>query len=271
MTNKNSKVPALIGAGIGLATFLAVALLPALLYGGYAGVLLAGGIFGTPVTASFGGPRPHRLRDGPRRHRGRLALRGRRRGGWRGGRRAPPGRPGREEGRREGVAPDRETRERPTPRALDPRGSGASCSAHPPQARTNSTSVRIPNPVPALRHVAALLRGVRGARDVEVRPGGLLRERVEEVGRADGAAEPLAGVLHVGAVALQLLLQRLDQREPPHLLAGGARRGEHRVHHRAVRAEEPGGRHPERDHARAGERRDVRSSPPASSGAPPTR
>jgi hypothetical protein len=55
MTTKtsNSKLPALVGAGIGLATFLAVALLPALLYGGYAGVLLAGGIFGTPVTASF--------------------------------------------------------------------------------------------------------------------------------------------------------------------------------------------------------------------------
>jgi hypothetical protein len=53
MTNTN-KTPALVGAGIGLAAFLAVALLPALLYGGYAGVLLAGGIFGTPVTASIG-------------------------------------------------------------------------------------------------------------------------------------------------------------------------------------------------------------------------
>jgi hypothetical protein len=50
---KNAKVPALVGAGVGLALFLAVALLPALLYGGYAGVMLAGGIFGTPVTASF--------------------------------------------------------------------------------------------------------------------------------------------------------------------------------------------------------------------------
>jgi hypothetical protein len=39
----------LIGAAVGLALFLAVALLPALLYGGYAGVVLAGGIFGTPV------------------------------------------------------------------------------------------------------------------------------------------------------------------------------------------------------------------------------
>ncbi len=53
MTNTN-KTPALVGAGLGLATFLAVALLPAMLYGGYAGVLLAGGIFGTPVTAGLG-------------------------------------------------------------------------------------------------------------------------------------------------------------------------------------------------------------------------
>ena len=53
MTNTR-KIPSLVGAGIGLAVFLALALLPSLLYGGYAGVLLAGGIFGTPVTASFG-------------------------------------------------------------------------------------------------------------------------------------------------------------------------------------------------------------------------
>lgn len=53
MTTHTNKVPALVGAGIGLATFLAVALLPSLLYGGYAGVLLASGIFGAPVAASF--------------------------------------------------------------------------------------------------------------------------------------------------------------------------------------------------------------------------
>ncbi len=53
MTTKNTKLPAVIGAGLGLIAFLAVALLPALLYGGYAGVLLAGGIFGTPVAATF--------------------------------------------------------------------------------------------------------------------------------------------------------------------------------------------------------------------------
>jgi hypothetical protein len=49
----SKKIPTLVGAGIGLALFLAIALLPAMLYGGYAGVLLAGGIFGTPVQATF--------------------------------------------------------------------------------------------------------------------------------------------------------------------------------------------------------------------------
>jgi hypothetical protein len=48
-----SKTFTLIGLGLGLAIFLAVGLLPSILYGGYAGVLLAGGIFGTPVDASF--------------------------------------------------------------------------------------------------------------------------------------------------------------------------------------------------------------------------
>jgi hypothetical protein len=45
----NTKLATLIGSGIGLALFLAVALLPAVLYGGYAGLMLASGIFGTPV------------------------------------------------------------------------------------------------------------------------------------------------------------------------------------------------------------------------------
>ena len=49
----NKKIPTLIGAGIGLALFLAVGLLPAMLYGGYAGLLLAGGIFGTPVVPTL--------------------------------------------------------------------------------------------------------------------------------------------------------------------------------------------------------------------------
>jgi hypothetical protein len=49
----NRKSYTLIGAGIGLALFLVVALLPSLLYGGYAGVLLASGIVGTPVKSTL--------------------------------------------------------------------------------------------------------------------------------------------------------------------------------------------------------------------------
>jgi len=47
------KTPTIIGAAVGLALFLALGLLPALLYGGYAGVMLASGISGTPVQATF--------------------------------------------------------------------------------------------------------------------------------------------------------------------------------------------------------------------------
>ncbi len=50
MTRKTST---LIGAAVGLALFLAVGLLPSLVYGGYAGVLLAGGIFSAPITPTF--------------------------------------------------------------------------------------------------------------------------------------------------------------------------------------------------------------------------
>jgi len=49
----NRKTFSIIGAGTGLALFLGVALLPALLYGGYAGVLLATGIFGSPLHATL--------------------------------------------------------------------------------------------------------------------------------------------------------------------------------------------------------------------------
>jgi hypothetical protein len=48
----NRKTYSLIGAAIGLAAFLALGLLPALLYGGYAGLLLAGALLGSPVQAS---------------------------------------------------------------------------------------------------------------------------------------------------------------------------------------------------------------------------
>jgi hypothetical protein len=50
MTTKNFT---LVGSALGLSLFLTVGLLPAALYGGYAGVLLASGIFGTPVAATW--------------------------------------------------------------------------------------------------------------------------------------------------------------------------------------------------------------------------
>jgi hypothetical protein len=53
-TRSAHRTSTLVGAGLGLVTFLAVALLPSITYGGFAGLLLAGGIYGTPVTASFG-------------------------------------------------------------------------------------------------------------------------------------------------------------------------------------------------------------------------
>ncbi len=43
----------MIGAAVGLVAFLAFALLPTILYGGYAGVMLAGGILGTPIQATL--------------------------------------------------------------------------------------------------------------------------------------------------------------------------------------------------------------------------
>jgi hypothetical protein len=52
-TKSPYKLHTLVGAGLGLVTFLAVGLLPTVLYGGYAGVLLAGLVSGTPVVATF--------------------------------------------------------------------------------------------------------------------------------------------------------------------------------------------------------------------------
>jgi hypothetical protein len=50
MTRKTLTVA---GAAVGLAAFLALGLLPSLLYGGYAGVMLAGAVLGTPVAATL--------------------------------------------------------------------------------------------------------------------------------------------------------------------------------------------------------------------------
>jgi len=44
----------LVGAGVGVVVFLAVALLPSLVYGGVAGVQLAGGLFGSSNAPTAG-------------------------------------------------------------------------------------------------------------------------------------------------------------------------------------------------------------------------
>jgi hypothetical protein len=46
-----NKTAAVLGAFAGASLFIVFALVPALVYGGYAGLLLAGGIFGNPVPA----------------------------------------------------------------------------------------------------------------------------------------------------------------------------------------------------------------------------
>ncbi|MBI5067957.1 MAG: hypothetical protein HZB56_06930 [Deltaproteobacteria bacterium] len=43
----------IVGAGFGIAAFLAIGLLPSLVYGGYAGIVLAGALFGTPVASTL--------------------------------------------------------------------------------------------------------------------------------------------------------------------------------------------------------------------------
>jgi hypothetical protein len=50
---RRNKTVAVAGAVLGFALFLGVGLLPSLMYGGYAGLMLAGGIFGTPVPATL--------------------------------------------------------------------------------------------------------------------------------------------------------------------------------------------------------------------------
>src|SRR3989454_2991059 len=71
----------------------------------------------------------------------------------------------------------------------------------------------------ALRDVRALALAPVGAGDVEVRPGGVAGELAEEGGAGVGAAGAPAGVLHVGHVALDLLVVFFPERQLPHALA----------------------------------------------------
>jgi len=47
------KTPAVVGSIVAIVAFGLVAAIPAAMYGGYAGVLLAGGLFGTPLPQIF--------------------------------------------------------------------------------------------------------------------------------------------------------------------------------------------------------------------------
>ena len=60
----------------------------------------------------------------------------------------------------------------------------------------------------------------RRAGDVGVDPVALADELAQEERRGDRSAPAFAGVLQVGDVALQLILQIFEQRQPPELLAG---------------------------------------------------
>jgi hypothetical protein len=53
-TTRSNRTPTLVGAGVGLVAFLAVGLLPTLVYGGYAGVVLAAALSGAPVGPALG-------------------------------------------------------------------------------------------------------------------------------------------------------------------------------------------------------------------------
>src|SRR5437867_13067720 len=70
-----------------------------------------------------------------------------------------------------------------------------------------------------LRDVRTLALAPVGAGDVEVRPDGVARELAEEGRGRDGAAGAPAGVLHVGHVALDLLVVFFPEPQLPHALA----------------------------------------------------
>ena len=108
-----------------------------------------------------------------------------------------------------------------------------------------------------LRDVSVLLVGARRSRDVDVDPRGVADELLEEQAGRERAAPALAGVAHVGDLGLELLGEPGGQRQPPHVLAGAGGGREPLGGERLVVAHHARGVRPERDHARAGQRREV--------------
>ena len=59
----------------------------------------------------------------------------------------------------------------------------------------------------------------RGPGDVEMDPGHVLDEALDELGAGDGAGSPAAGILDVGDLGIHRLVVFLAERHPPHGLA----------------------------------------------------
>ena len=99
-----------------------------------------------------------------------------------------------------------------------------------------------------------LLLGPGGAGDVEVDPGGVLGEFLEEHGGGDGAAIAAAGVHDVGDVGANDLLVLVIQRHAPHFFAGLVEGLAEAVVHGVVVGEDAGVDVAESDDDGAGER-----------------
>ena len=85
-------------------------------------------------------------------------------------------------------------------------------------------SVRTPVPLAPLMKMPFDLVALVDAGDVQVRPGRVLDELLQEEGGRDGACLAAADVLDVGDLAVQLLAVLLEERQLPDPLAGGLRR-----------------------------------------------
>src|SRR6185503_380697 len=69
--------------------------------------------------------------------------------------------------------------------------------------------------------------GIRGARDVEVRPGKAVDELAQKPPRGDAAGGPAPGVLHVGDIRLHEVAVLVPERQRPDPLARALAGGTH--------------------------------------------
>ena len=109
----------------------------------------------------------------------------------------------------------------------------------------------------ALGYQREVLLAPRRPRDVEVRPGQVARELLEEERRVDRAGAARPDVVQVRDLALEVLAVLVDQRKLPEPFAGGPGGLEEPLGEPRVVRQETGAERAEGDHARAGQRRDV--------------